>query len=272
MPRIALGVEYDGSDYCGWQIQQDCRSVQATLERAVSEVADEPVRTVCAGRTDTGVHALAQVVHFDTEAVRSLRSWVLGVNSELPDDVNVCWAREVPESFHARFAAVSRRYRYLILNRRVRSALCRQRAWVVYSRLDENLMGEAASSLVGEHDFSALRASGCQAKSPVRTVHALTVERRGNWIAIDVHANAFLHHMVRNIAGLLVRIGEGTEPPSWAGEVLSGRDRRAAGITAPPQGLYFYEVEYPDSFGLPGADSRGVLLGLLPGCQPEAGV
>lgn len=267
-----MAVEYEGGGFCGWQIQQDERSVQATVEQAVSAVANEPVHTVCAGRTDAGVHALSQVVHFDTQALRPMRSWVLGANSELPPDVNICWAREVSEDFHARFSAISRRYRYLILNRRMRSALCRQRAWVVYQHLDEQLMSEAAISLVGEHDFSALRASGCQAKSPVRTVHSLTVHRTGQWLSIDVHANAFLHHMVRNIAGLLVKVGERSEPPEWVARVLAGKDRRAAGITAQAQGLYFYAVEYPGSFGLPVTLPDESVLDLLPGRQADAGV
>lgn len=265
MPRIALGVEYDGSRFSGWQIQKDGRSVQATLEQAVASVANQPIRTICAGRTDAGVHACAQVVHFDTEAERQSRSWVLGSNSALPDDVNVCWAREVPETFHARFSAQSRRYRYLILNRPIRSALCTWRAWVVHPSLDAGTMTEAARLLVGQHDFSALRASGCQAKSPVRTVHELSVHRHGDWLIIDVHANAFLHHMVRNIAGMLVQVGRGDQPPGWAGEVLASGDRRQAGITAPAQGLYFYEVCYPEEFGLPGSEGRAAVLSLLPG-------
>lgn len=272
MPRIALGVEYEGSGFSGWQVQKDGRSVQATVEQALSRVADHPVKTVCAGRTDAGVHACAQVVHFDTRAVRRDRSWVLGCNSELPDDVNICWAREVSEEFHARFSAVSRSYRYLVLNRPVRSALCRQRAWVVYPALDEIRMQSAASRMLGEHDFSALRAAGCQAKSPVRTVLKLEVSRRAHWLSIDVRANAFLHHMVRNIAGMLVQVGKGEAGPEWVDDVLASRDRREAGVTAPAQGLYLYNVEYAPDSGLPVAGDAGHELGLLPGNQAWPGV
>ncbi len=272
MPRVALGVEYDGSGFAGWQVQKDGRSVQATVEQALSRVADHPVKTICAGRTDAGVHACAQVVHFDTSATRRNRSWVLGSNSELPDDVNICWAREVSSDFHARFSALSRSYRYLILNRPVRSAICRQRAWVVYPPLDEVQMQAAASRMLGERDFSALRAAGCQAKSPVRTVMALDVRRRADWLSIDVRANAFLHHMVRNIAGLLMLVGKGDAEPDWADRVLASRDRREAGITAPAQGLYLYHVEYRPDFELPMTDGAGHELGLLPGNQAWPGV
>lgn len=267
MARIALGVEYDGSDFSGWQIQKDGRSVQATLELALAKVADHQVKTVCAGRTDAGVHACAQVVHFDSDAVRRNRAWVLGSNSELPDDVNVCWAHQVAPDFHARFSARSRRYRYLVLNRPVRTALCRQRAWVVYPQLQVERMRQACVHLLGEHDFSALRASGCQAKSPVRTIHTLEVARRDEWISIDVCANAFLHHMVRNIAGLLVRIGKGEAESDWAREVMLGRDRTRAAITAPARGLYFCGVEYDREFGLPDGAASARALGLLPGGQ-----
>ncbi len=272
MPRIALGVEYDGSAFSGWQIQKDGRSVQAAVEDALASVANHRVKTICAGRTDAGVHACSQVVHFDTDAERRERSWVLGSNSELPDDVNICWAREVAPQFHARFGAVSRRYRYLLLNRPVRSAICRTRAWTVYQKLDIELMRSAAKHLVGENDFSALRASGCQAASPIRTVHSLEIIQQRQWLCIDVHANAFLHHMVRNIAGLLVRVGLAEEAPTWVAEVLASRDRKRAGVTAPAQGLYLYFVEYPPEFGLPGMDTIVHGLDLLPGGQGYIGV
>lgn len=251
MPRIALGIEYDGSAFCGWQIQKSGRSVQATLERALSSVAARPVKTICAGRTDAGVHAFAQVVHFDTDALRSSRSWVLGANSGLPSDVNVCWAHEAGDEFHARFGAVSRSYRYLVLNRAVRSSLWRDRAWTIVHPLNLNAMRAASRHFLGEHDFSSLRASGCQAHSPVRTVHALDVTRSGQWLYFEVQANAFLHHMVRNIVGILVAIGRGDAGPDWASQVINARDRTQGGVTAPAGGLYLSGVEYSPAFALP---------------------
>ena len=271
MPRVALAVEYDGSAFSGWQIQKDGRSVQAAVETALSRVANHPIRTHCAGRTDAGVHACAQIVHFDTQAERRNRSWVLGCNSELPADVNIAWAHEVSDEFHARFSALSRRYRYLLLNRPVRSALCRQRAWVVYKDLSQERMQDAAQHMVGTHDFSALRASGCQARSPVRTIHSLQVCRQREWLSIDVHANAFLHHMVRNIVGVLVTIGSGEASCEWSAEVLASRDRTKAGITAPAQGLYLYAVEYPPVFALPESRQMTQALDLLPGSQGTTG-
>ncbi|ROR32836.1 tRNA pseudouridine(38-40) synthase TruA [Inmirania thermothiophila] len=252
--RVALGVEYDGSAFRGWQAQDGERTVQAELERALSVVADAPVRVVCAGRTDAGVHATAQVVHFDTEARRSPRSWVLGANVNLPPDVGVRWAREVPEAFHARFSATARRYRYVILNRMDRPALARGRVAWVHRPLDAARMAEAAAHLVGEHDFSAFRAVACQARHPVRELRELTVRRAGDLVILEAEANAFLHHMVRNIAGVLIDIGRGKRPPSWAREVLEGRDRTRGGFTAPPEGLYLVAVRYPAHFGIPEPD------------------
>lgn len=249
--RIALGIEYDGTRYAGWQYQHHAPSVQQVVERAVSKVADEPVRVVCAGRTDTGVHALGQVVHFDTGAERTARSWVLGCNSNLPQDVGVRWARPVGDEFHARFGAVARRYRYLILNRPTRPALLHHRVCWHRLPLDESRMAAAAWPLVGEHDFSSFRALACQAKHPVRTIHELQVQRHGECVVIDVAANAFLHHMVRNIAGVLIAIGQGERPPEWTGQLLEARDRSVGGVTAPPEGLYLVSVQYPARFGLP---------------------
>ena len=249
--RIAMGVEYDGTAYSGWQIQVGTATVQETLERAVSRVADHPVRLHCAGRTDAGVHGLGQVVHFDTQAVRTPRNWVLGTNVNLPPDVNVNWAKEVPGDFHARFSAVNRSYRYLILNRTTRSAIDRDRAVWIHRPLNAGRMREAARHLEGTHDFSSYRALGCQAKSPVRTVSRLAVERQGERITIEVTADGFLHHMVRNMAGVLIAIGEGDHPVEWTREVLAFRDRTLGGVTAPPQGLYLVGVGYPEAFGLP---------------------
>lgn len=250
--RIALGVEYDGSDFRGWQVQQPgVRTIQGCLERALARVADHPVATICAGRTDAGVHATAQVVHFDTTAQRSARSWILGSNANLPDDISVQWACPVTDTFHARFAAMARRYRYVILNRPYRPALLRQRVAWVYQLLAVERMAAAATYLVGEHDFSSFRAVGCQAKSPVRTLYELSVQRQGNEVVIEAEANAFLHHMVRNIAGVLIAIGCGEQPVQWAGEVLAARDRTLGGVTAPAAGLCLVAVRYGDEFRLP---------------------
>ena len=251
MARIAVGVEYDGSAYAGWQRQESAPSVQAVTERALSCIAAAPVELVCAGRTDAGVHAHGQVAHFDTAAVREPRSWVLGANSELPRDVSLWFAQAVPDHFHARFSAEARTYRYLILNRGARSALNARRVAWVHRRLDAERMQEAARALIGVHDFSAFRAAECQAKSPVRRMERLTVERHGDWVVIEATANAFLHHMVRNIAGVLITVGRADAPSSWAAEVLAGRDRTRAAATAPADGLYFAAVRYPGVFALP---------------------
>jgi len=258
--RIALGIEYDGSDFAGWQLQEgEVRTVQGSVERALSQVADHTVRVICAGRTDAGVHATAQVVHFDTEAERGMRSWVYGANANLPKSVSVQWAQSVPEEFHARFSAVRRRYRYVILNREVRPSFLDCRVVWEFRPLNESLMQKAAQALVGEHDFSAYRAVACQAKSPVRHLYELSVSRDRDLIILDLEANAFLHHMVRNIAGVLMDIGAGKQPPSWAREVLESRDRTLGGITAPPHGLYLTAVRYPERFALPPLSPSGVV-------------
>jgi tRNA pseudouridine38-40 synthase len=251
MMRLAVGVEYDGTAYAGWQTQQSARSVQQVAEGAFSTIAAEPVGLICAGRTDAGVHARWQVAHFDTHAQRRLRAWLLGANSELPADISIPWIRPVPMHFHARYSAEARTYRYLILNRGIRSAFAAKRAAFVFRALDSDRMAEAATMLVGSHDFSAFRSAACQAKSPIRRMEKLTVVRRGEWITIEATANAYLHHMMRNIAGLLIAIGRGDAPPSWAREVLEGRDRKQNAATAPAEGLYFWGVRYPAAFGLP---------------------
>ena len=255
--RVAVGVQYDGSGFQGWQAQRPgVRTVQTVLEQALARVADQPVRLVCAGRTDAGVHGVGQVAHFDTTAVRSARSWVLGGNAHLPMDLSLSWAQDVPDDFHARFSALARRYRYLILNQSYRSALWRGRATWCYRPLDAERMREAGQALVGEHDFSSFRAAECQARHPVRDLRELTVRRQGDGLVLEVEANAFLHHMVRNIAGVLMAIGAGDRPVEWAREVLEQRDRTQAGVTAPAEGLYLLAVRYPTSFGLPTAESE----------------
>jgi len=250
--RIAAGIEYDGSNFCGWQLQKDAvRTVQGEVEAALSKVAAESIRVHCAGRTDTGVHATEQVIHFDTEAVRDERAWVFGANANLPKDVVLLWARPVSDEFHARFSAVRRAYRYVIFTREVRPTFLAGRVTWHYRDLDIERMQQAGNHLLGEHDFSSYRAVACQAKSPVRTVHSLEVSRQGPYIFIDIEANAFLHHMVRNIAGVLMTIGEGEQPVEWSREVLEARDRTLGGVTAHPFGLYLTRVGYPERFGIP---------------------
>lgn len=227
--------------------------MQQRLEEALLLVADEQVEAVCAGRTDTGVHASGQVVHFDTRSERSRRGWLLGANSNLPDDINVTWAEPVREDFHARFSATARSYQYRILNRLQRSALHRNRAWWVYQPLDAERMHEAAQRLLGKHDFSAFRAAGCQASTAVREIMSIEITRQRDWLTLDVTANAFLQHMVRNIAGTLVDIGLGEREAGWVSEVLESKDRKVGGIAAPPHGLTLVSVDYPDSFGIPDA-------------------
>ncbi len=226
--------------------------MQQRLEEALEIVANEPVEAVCAGRTDAGVHATGQVAHFDTGSERSERGWLLGANSNLPADVCVTWVKPVSGDFHARFSATARSYRYRILNRLQRSALYRKRAWWIHQPLEVPMMHEAAQRLVGRHDFSAFRAAGCQASSAEREVRRIAVTRQGDWVTLEVTANAFLQHMVRNIAGTLAEIGLGERPVQWAAEVLAGRDRGAGGVAAPPHGLTLFDVEYPAHFDIPG--------------------
>ncbi len=249
--KLALGVEYDGREFNGFETQPNGRTVQACLEDALSAVADHPVKAVCAGRTDAGVHALGQVVHFESGASRPLDAWIFGANANLPEDVSVNWSRLVPGEFHARFSATARRYRYVILNRRTRPGLLRGRVAWEYRPLDIEPMREAAGFLLGEHDFSSFRGAGCQARSSVRRIHRLEVSRRGPFVFIDVAANAFLLHMVRNIAGVLMAVGAGKAPARWAAEVLDAGDRRQGGVTAPPDGLYLLQVDYPAHFRIP---------------------
>ena len=249
--RIALGIEYDGTAYMGWQRQKHGVGVQTPVEAALCRVADEPVEAHCAGRTDTGVHAAAQVVHFESRAERSARNWLLGINSNLPADICALWVAFVDPDFHARYSAISRTYRYVILNRMTRSALHRHRAWWLHRPLDESLMRAASADLLGEHDFSAFRAAGCQASTPNRHLRALDIERHDEWLTVTVTANAFLQHMVRNMVGVLAAIGTGEQPPGWAKAVLESRDRSQGGVAAPAHGLTLIGVDYPDRYGLP---------------------
>jgi tRNA pseudouridine38-40 synthase len=251
MPRYALGIEYDGSDYLGWQRQHQGPTVQATLEPALSFVANEMVEVICAGRTDTGVHARGQVVHFDCAAERGERAWVLGSNSRLPASVALTWARPVSDDFHARYSARLRSYCFRILRRPSRPALDARYALWVREPLDVAAMSTAAQLLVGQHDFTSFRTLACQANSPVRHIHRIDIREHGPWLELEFEANAFLHHMIRNIVGSLLVVGRGEQAPAWVGAVLALRDRSKAGPTAPPQGLTFLCARYPASFGLP---------------------
>jgi tRNA pseudouridine38-40 synthase len=242
--RIALGLEYDGTDFCGWQSQAGGGAVQDALEAALSAIADAPTRVTCAGRTDAGVHALAQVVHFDTDAIRPDTAWVRGVNAHLPASVAVRWAQPVAGDFHARFSARGRRYRYLLLNRGERPGLMARRVGWFHRPLDADAMAAAARLVLGEHDFSAFRAVECQAKSPVKTLRRADVARHGDLLVFDFEASAFLHHMVRNLVGALVYVGKGAHPPAWLDELLAGRDRARAAPTFEACGLYFAGVDY----------------------------
>jgi len=249
--RIALGLEYDGASFNGWQTQPGGGTVQDALEAALAQMAGAPIRAQCAGRTDTGVHALAQVVHFDTEAERPDSAWVKGVNTHLPRAVAIRWAKRVPDDFHARFGATSRRYDYLLINRPTRPAVWDGRAGWFHLPLEVETMRAAAAHLIGEHDFSALRSAECQAASPVRTLRGLEITREGEVVRFSLEANAFLHHMVRNIVGCLVYVGKGKYSPTWMAEVLAGRDRAKAAPTFGPQGLYLSGIDYDPRWELP---------------------
>jgi tRNA pseudouridine38-40 synthase len=259
--RIALGVEYDGAPYCGWQSQADGSTVQDTLQSALTQIAGSPISSeypagelisvIAAGRTDTGVHACEQVVHFDTHTERPLTAWVRGVNALLPSSIAVRWAHPVPDEFHARFSAHGRSYRYLLINRAVRPAIQAGKVGWFHAPLDVSAMQAAAQYLLGEHDFSAFRAAQCQAKSPVKHLHQLDIHRQGEMLIIDCSADAFLHHMVRNIVGCLVYVGKGKYPPVWLSEVLAGRERSFAAPTFAPDGLYLRRIKYEAKWGLP---------------------
>jgi tRNA pseudouridine38-40 synthase len=249
--RIALGIEYNGHGFYGWQAQENLLTIQGSLESALSHIASEPITVFCAGRTDAGVHATGQVVHFDTNVTRVMRAWVFGPNALLPPGIAVCWAQEVPEEFHARHSAIARKYRYVIYNYPARPALLAGRVCWRYDVLNIATMQQAGNYLIGEHDFSAFRSSKCESKSPMRNVHSIDVQRVNDYIFIDVTANAFLHHMVRNIVGVLLEVGSGYKEPEWAQNVLHSKDRRQAAVTADAAGLYLIKVEYSKVFCFP---------------------
>jgi tRNA pseudouridine38-40 synthase len=249
--RIALGIEYNGHGYYGWQAQREVETIQGTLQLALAKVANEPIHLFCAGRTDANVHATGQVVHFDTNAKRHIDAWIWGTNSHLPPSIVVRWAKHVDYSFHARFTAVARRYRYLIYNHPIRPGILSHKVTWHYFPLDIARMQEAGKYLIGEQDFSSFRSSQCNSKSPMRNVREFSIERHGDFVILEIEANAFLHHMVRNISGSLMKIGAGNKSPEWMQEVLLAKSRRVAAETAPPDGLYLTQVYYPEPYIFP---------------------
>lgn len=257
--RLALGIEYDGSQYHGWQSQRGLHTVQQCVESAIEAVADHEIKVTCAGRTDTGVHATNQVIHFDSDADRTSRAWLYGVNSNLPKDISVRWVKEVNENFHARFSATARRYQYVIFNHAIRPALLRCNITWHYRQLNDKVMHSAAQYLLGKNDFTSFRAVECQSNSPCRNVLKIAVYRQQDKVIIDITANAFLHHMVRNIAGVLMSVGSGKQKESWVKSVLDAKDRKLGAETAPPYGLYLVDVIYPDEFTIK-TDPIGPLL------------
>jgi tRNA pseudouridine38-40 synthase len=254
--RVAALLEYDGTGYAGWQSQAHAPSLQDAVQSAIAFVAGAPVSAICAGRTDAGVHAVGQVIHFDTAASRTPRAWVLGANTKLPPDIALQWAGEVPESFHARHTALRRIYRYYILNSSARSALHRARCAWIHRTLDAQAMHTAAQALLGEHDFSAFRSVECQSKSSVRRIESVAVRRSGERVCVEITANAFLHHMVRNIVGTLLEVQAETDPLGAMMRILRSGDRDLAGATAPAEGLYLWRVEYPAGYGIPVPNER----------------
>ncbi|WPK51951.1 tRNA pseudouridine(38-40) synthase TruA [Vibrio fluvialis] len=251
--RIALGIEYDGTQYYGWQRQREVKSVQEELEKALTVIANHPVEVQCAGRTDAGVHGTGQVVHFDTTATRKTVAWTMGANANLPKNIAVRWAKEVPDDFHARFSATARRYRYVIYNHMFRPGIMSSGVSHYHGELDVERMHRAGQFLLGENDFTSFRAVHCQSRSPWRNIMHLNVTRHERYIVIDIKANAFVHHMVRNITGSLIAVGRGEQEPEWIQWLLEAKDRRLAGATAKAEGLYLVDVDYPEVFDLPKA-------------------
>ncbi len=258
--KYAIGIEYCGVAYCGWQRQAHCESVQQYIESALGFVANHPVELVCAGRTDSGVHAIEQVAHFDSSVERSERAWVLGSNCRLPPDIRLRWAVSVDDDFHARFSARARTYRYIIFNSPVPSAVFHDRSCWQLQPLDEKAMDNCAQVLLGEHDFSSFRAAGCQARSSSRNVHEISVVRQGEMIYLDIRANAFLYHMVRNIVGSLIKVGRGEKDTQWFSGVFKAGDRNLAAETAPAAGLYFLQARYDEQYNLPISLKKPVLF------------
>lgn len=258
--KIALGVEYNGHGYHGWQSQQNLLTVQGCLEEALSKIADECIITHCAGRTDAGVHATGQVVHFETQAVRNMRAWLLGTNTHLPPTIAVRWAQIVEDGFHARHTAMARQYRYMIFNHTSRPALLTSRVTWNYDVLNIATMQAASRYLIGELDFSSFRSSECESKTPMRNVTKIAIDRIDDYIIIEIEANAFLHHMVRNIVGALMRVGAGYEEPEWIQDVLLAKDRRKAAETAAASGLYLTRVSYPEVYKIPFKNNGLILI------------
>lgn len=254
--RISLGISYDGSQFHGWQRQPMLRTVQQELETALTKIADSEISITCAGRTDMGVHAVGQVIHFDTSVVRNELAWHRGVNCYLPADIAVQWVKAVPDDFHARFSALARTYCYYIYNHTTRPVFERYHSTWIPQPLDEVAMQQAGQYLLGEHDFSAFRASECQSSTPMRNVHKVAVQRNNHWLTVEITANAFLHHMVRNIVGTLVVIGKGKQPIEWAKQLLTAKDRTLAPATAPAQGLFLTRVDYPAHYAIPYSESK----------------
>ncbi len=246
-----MGIEYDGTRYCGWQRLSHADSVQGALEKALSTIAATPVRVFCSGRTDSGVHATRQIVHFDAPVARTQKAWVFGTNAKLPRDIAIRWLKPVSDEFHSRFSALARRYRYVIINQPTRPVLERHNVTWCRDPLDAERMHRAAQVLVGEHDFSSYRAAGCQSNTPIRHLHFIEVRRHGPLVVIDVQANAFLHHMIRNIAGVLMAVGRGSESESYPAKLLALRDRTLGNVTAPASGLHFVDVRFDERFALP---------------------
>lgn len=258
--RIALGVEYDGSQFFGWQAQEQLITIQGSLEKALSKIADHPVKVYCAGRTDAGVHATGQVVHFETTVTRNLRAWTLGTNTHLPPTIAVRWVKIVDDEFHARFSALARRYRYIIFNHSLRSAILASRVTWFYHPLNVDRMRQAACHIIGEHDFTSFRSAQCESSTPMRNVQELTISRQRDYVIVDIQANAFLHHMVRNIVGVLLQIGSGWKEPDWMLKVLESKDRRVAAETASAHGLYLNKVLYPIKYHFPESENLFLLL------------
>lgn len=258
MKRLVLGVQYDGSGWHGWQTQPNGKTIQDALEQALAAFSETSIATTCAGRTDAGVHAVEQIIHFDTMLVRSMHSWVSGLNAFLPASIAVLWAKEVPfenpdaqDNFHARFSAFARTYHYVLYNSPIRSPILSQRAGWIYRPLDVERMRLAAVNLIGEHDFTAFRAAACQAKSPVKHMYNIEIRQQGNLLVFSLRANAFLHHMVRNIVGALIIIGVGKKEPAWLGQLLESRDRSLSAPTFMPDGLYLAKIEYDKKWEIP---------------------